>query len=100
IPGGAGFATHQSCCAAPGPRGLCAFPATRADKARLCAGGDSPLPPNMPVSSAGKTGREQMTTLYFHCADTQEVLLDRSGSEIEDMYDARARAFLVIQAII
>ena len=41
-----------------------------------------------------------MTTLYFHCADTREVLLDRSGSEIEDMYDARARAFQVIQAII
>jgi hypothetical protein len=41
-----------------------------------------------------------MATLYFHCAGTQEVFLDRSGSEIEDMYDARARAFQIIQAIV
>jgi len=99
-PGGAGFATYQSMLRCAEARGLCAFPATRADKARLCAAGDSPLPLNVPVSPARKTGRGQMTTLYFHCADTREVLLDRSGSEVEDMYDVRARAFQIIQAII
>jgi hypothetical protein len=41
-----------------------------------------------------------MATLYFHCAGTQEVFLDRSGSEIEDMFDARARAFQIIQAMV
>jgi hypothetical protein len=41
-----------------------------------------------------------MTTLYFHCAGTEEVLLDRRGSEIEDIFDARARAFQIINAII
>jgi hypothetical protein len=41
-----------------------------------------------------------MATLYFHCAGTQEVLLDRSGSEVEDMFDVRARAFQIIQSMI
>jgi hypothetical protein len=41
-----------------------------------------------------------MATLYFHCAGTQEVLLDRGGSEIEDMFDACARAFQIIQSMV
>jgi hypothetical protein len=41
-----------------------------------------------------------MATLYFHCAGTQEVLLDRRGSEIEDIFDARARAYQIIQSIV
>jgi len=41
-----------------------------------------------------------MATLYFHCAGTQEVLLDRRGSEVEDIFDARARAYQIIQSII
>jgi hypothetical protein len=45
-------------------------------------------------------GEGQMATLYFHCAGTKEVLLDRSGSEVEDMFDVRARAFQVIQSMI
>jgi hypothetical protein len=41
-----------------------------------------------------------MTTLYFHCAGSQEVYLDRRGSEVEDIFDARARAFQIIQTIV
>jgi hypothetical protein len=41
-----------------------------------------------------------MATLYFHCAGKQEVLLDRSGSEVEDMFHARARAFQIIQSMV
>ena len=41
-----------------------------------------------------------MAVLYFHCAGTQEVLLDRRGSEIEDIFDARARAFQIIQSMV
>jgi len=41
-----------------------------------------------------------MATLYFHCSSSQEVLLDRCGSEIDDLVDARAHALQIIQAII
>ena len=41
-----------------------------------------------------------MATLYFHCVGTQGALLDRSGSDMKDMCDARARAFRVIQTIV
>ena len=41
-----------------------------------------------------------MATLYFHCVGTQEVLVDRRGSEMEDACDVRARAFQIIQAIV
>jgi hypothetical protein len=41
-----------------------------------------------------------MTTLYFHCVGTQGALLDRSGSDMDDMLEARARAFQVISTIV
>ena len=41
-----------------------------------------------------------MATLYLHCVGTQGVLLDRCGSDMEDICDARARAFEVIQTIV
>jgi hypothetical protein len=41
-----------------------------------------------------------MATLYFHCSGAQEVLLDRSGCDVDDLLDARARAFAIIQTII
>jgi hypothetical protein len=41
-----------------------------------------------------------MTTLYFHCVGTQGALLDRSGTDMEDACDMRARAFLIIQTIV
>ncbi|MGH8262007.1 MAG: DUF6894 family protein [Steroidobacteraceae bacterium] len=41
-----------------------------------------------------------MATMFFHCAGTREVLVDRRGSEMADMFDARARAFQIIQAIV
>jgi hypothetical protein len=54
----------------------------------------------MAVSAVKQTQEAHMATLYFHCVGTQEALMDRSGSEIEDLFDARARAFQVIKAII
>jgi hypothetical protein len=41
-----------------------------------------------------------MATFYFHCAGMHEVLLDRRGSEMEDVLDAHARAFQIIQSIV
>jgi hypothetical protein len=55
---------------------------------------------DMAVWRAKQTQEAQMATLYFHCVGTQEALVDRSGSEIDDLFDARARAFQVISAII
>jgi hypothetical protein len=42
----------------------------------------------------------QMATLYFHCVGKEEALIDRSGSDVDDLYDARARAFQVIQSFL
>jgi hypothetical protein len=41
-----------------------------------------------------------MAMLYFHCVGTQGALLDRSGSDMNDVCDARARAFQIIQTIV
>ena len=41
-----------------------------------------------------------MATCISICAGTQEVLLDGCGSQVEDIFDARARAYQVIQSII
>ena len=41
-----------------------------------------------------------MATFYFHCLSTHEVLVDRRGSEFENLSDARGRAFQIIQAFI
>jgi hypothetical protein len=41
-----------------------------------------------------------MATLYFHCSGAQQVLVDRSGCEVDDLLDAHARAFAVINTII
>ena len=41
-----------------------------------------------------------MATLYFHCVGTQEALVDRRGSEMDDLSDARGRAFQVIRAFV
>jgi len=41
-----------------------------------------------------------MATLFFHCVGKQEARIDRSGSEVDDLYDARARAFQVIQSFV
>jgi hypothetical protein len=46
------------------------------------------------------SGETTMATLYFHCVGTQEALVDRRGSEMDSLSDARARAFQVIQSFI
>jgi hypothetical protein len=52
----------------------------------------------LPEDTGGQEG--EMATLYFHCVGKQEALIDRSGSEVDDLYDARARAFQVIQSFV
>ena len=38
--------------------------------------------------------------MYFHCSSAQQVLVDRSGCEVDDLLDAHARAFAIINTII
>jgi hypothetical protein len=41
-----------------------------------------------------------MATFFFHCEATQGVLVDKRGSELDDICEARARAFAIIQGLI
>ena len=41
-----------------------------------------------------------MSHLFFHCGTPQGLLLDRFGSEVEDLMDAQDRAAALIQACI
>jgi hypothetical protein len=41
-----------------------------------------------------------MAQIYFHCSSTEGVLLDRRGSEVEDLMEARERAVAVVQRFI
>jgi hypothetical protein len=41
-----------------------------------------------------------MTHLYFHCSTPEGLLIDRSGSDVEDLADARERAEGIILACI
>src|SRR5436190_11889765 len=69
-------------------------------KVQTCAGGHNSLPFNMSLSRVEQSRGRVMGTLYFHCVGTQEALLDRKGSEMDDLFDARGRAFQLIQAFI
>jgi len=52
------------------------------------------------VARKVQTKEREMATFYFHCSGAQQVLVDRSGCEADDLLEARARAFAVIQTII
>jgi hypothetical protein len=41
-----------------------------------------------------------MAQVYFHCSSTESVLLDRRGSEVENLMEARERAVAVVQRFI
>jgi hypothetical protein len=69
-------------------------------KTPLCDGDHSGPALNVALLRARETAEANMTTLYFHCVGTQGALLDRRGSDIEDVCDARARAFQIIHTIV
>ena len=41
-----------------------------------------------------------MAHVFFHCANIQGVVLDRRGSDVEDLSEARERAFQAVHAFI
>ncbi len=41
-----------------------------------------------------------MTHYYFHCTSETQAVVDRRGSQLEDLSDARARAFAIIQSMV
>ncbi len=41
-----------------------------------------------------------MVHVYFHCSNSEEVLVDRSGTDVEDLVEAHARATRLVQAFI
>ena len=41
-----------------------------------------------------------MVQVYFHCSNTQGVLIDGSGAAVGDMTDARDRATCVVRSLI
>ena len=41
-----------------------------------------------------------MTHVYFHCANSEQVLLDARGAEVEDLVDAHKQATQIIQRMV
>jgi hypothetical protein len=41
-----------------------------------------------------------MAQVYFHCSNTEGVLIDRSGAAVGDLAEARDHATLVVQSLI
>ena len=41
-----------------------------------------------------------MTQVYFHCSHTQGVLIDRRGTTVADLIEAREQAATVVQSLI
>ena len=41
-----------------------------------------------------------MVHVYFHCSNDDEVLVDRSGADVEDLIEAHMRATRLVQAFI
>lgn len=41
-----------------------------------------------------------MTQIYFHCSSTERVMIDRCGSAVEDLVEAREHAALVVRSLI
>ena len=40
-----------------------------------------------------------MAQFYFHCSSTEEVLVDRRGSDLEDLTKAHAKAKEIVRTI-
>ena len=47
-----------------------------------------------------ETREATMAQIYFHCSSPQGVLLDRRGSEVEDMVEAAQCAAGVVQILV
>ena len=46
-------------------------------------------------------GREaNVTHVYFHCASTDEIYLDKRGTEVEDLVEAHQRAGQIVREFI
>ena len=41
-----------------------------------------------------------MTQVYFHCSNSREVRIDRSGQAVSDFTEARDRAACIVQSLI
>ena len=41
-----------------------------------------------------------MTQVYFHCSNSREVRIDRSGEAVSDLAEARDRAACVVRSLI
>jgi uncharacterized protein DUF6894 len=41
-----------------------------------------------------------MTHVFFHCASPERVMLDRRGSDVEDLTEARDRAIRIVREFI
>ena len=41
-----------------------------------------------------------MTQVYFHCSNSREVRLDRSGEAVSDLAEARDRAACIVRSLI
>ena len=40
-----------------------------------------------------------MTHVYFHCSNSEEVLVDRRGAVVDDLVEARDRAASVVRSL-
>jgi hypothetical protein len=40
-----------------------------------------------------------MTQVYFHCSNTKELLIDRSGAIVDDLAEARDHATRVVRSL-
>ena len=41
-----------------------------------------------------------MTQVYFHCSNSREVRIDRSGEAVSDLAEARDRATDIVRSLI
>ena len=41
-----------------------------------------------------------MTQIYFHCSNSREVRIDRSGEAVSDLAEARDRAVCMVRSLI
>ena len=41
-----------------------------------------------------------MTQVYFHCSNSREVRIDRSGEAVSDLAEARDRAACIVRSLI
>jgi hypothetical protein len=41
-----------------------------------------------------------MAQVYFHCSSTEDALIDRRGTTVDDLAEARDHAALVVRALI